>query len=391
MKLLFAHDHTFYKYGDQYFSTGGLSKKMLERYTKVFDEVTVISRQKILTEPNNNLTLASTDRVKFLDIPNIKSLNGLLKYNLAQKKIEQEVKKCDYLISRLPSSIGALAISKAKKLNKPYLIELVACPWDELWNHSLKGKIIAPYNYFKTKKLVGESKYVLYVTNKFLQLRYPTSGLNINCSNVSLKDIDSEVLKGRISKICLKNNSTKIILGTTAAVNVKYKGQQYIIEALGKLKKEGITNYEYQLVGGGDITYLKSIAEKNDVLNQIKFLGLKKHDEVYDWLDSIDIYAQPSRQEGLPRALIEAMSRGIPSLGANTAGIPELLEEEFIFSNSKKNILEIVSILNKFLDISIMKKQAIRNFEESKKYQSDIIEFNRITFFNRFIEENNKQ
>jgi glycosyltransferase involved in cell wall biosynthesis len=46
---------------------------------------------------------------------------------------------------------------------------------------------------------------------------------------------------------------------------------------------------------------------------------------VRDWLDRIDIYLQPSRQEGLPRALIEAMARACPALGSTAGGIPELL------------------------------------------------------------------
>lgn len=48
MKLLFAHDHIFYRHKDNYYSTGGLSKEVLERYTNVFDEVIVVSRQKKL-------------------------------------------------------------------------------------------------------------------------------------------------------------------------------------------------------------------------------------------------------------------------------------------------------------------------------------------------------
>ncbi len=37
--------------------------------------------------------------------------------------------------------------------------------------------------------------------------------------------------------------------------------------------------------------------------NQIKLLGPLSHDEIFEWLDSIDIYIQPSLLEGLPRAL----------------------------------------------------------------------------------------
>src|SRR5690606_15570335 len=120
-------------------------------------------------------------------------------------------------------------------------------------------------------------------------------------------------------------SQNKIIIGTTAAIDVKHKGQQYVIEALGELKKNGYTKFEYHLVGGGDPAYLKSIAKRHNIEENIHFLGTLPHNKVFEWLDNIDIYVQPSRQEGLPRALIEAMSRGLPAFGANTAGIPELL------------------------------------------------------------------
>ena len=51
-------------------------------------------------------------------------------------------------------------------------------------------------------------------------------------------------------------------------------------------------------------------AKKMNVSNFIQFDGtLPSGQKVYDWLDEVDIYLQPSFQEGLPRALIEAMSR----------------------------------------------------------------------------------
>lgn len=384
MKLVFAHDHIFYRYNNQFYSTGGLSKEMLERYTRVFEEVIVISRQKNIDSFSNKLTLASTERVKFVEIPNFKSIGNSFNVYKAKKIINYEINNCDALIARLPSSIGSMAVSSAKKLGKPYLIEVVACPWDALWNHSIKGKFFAPFTFFSTKMLVSEAKHVLYVTNQFLQRRYPTEGNSINCSNVALKDFNESVLINRIRRIYDSNKNSKVIIGTTAALDVKYKGQQYIIKALGELKKQGNTNYEYQLVGKGEKAYLESLATKYNVTDQVKFLGALPHNEVFKWLETIDIYAQPSRQEGLPRALIEAMSMGLPSIGAKTAGIPELLEKEFIFSNSRKNIEEICAILQR-IDIENKILQAKRNFEEAKKYDKSLIEFRREKFFRDFI------
>lgn len=66
----------------------------------------------------------------------------------------------------------------------------------------------------------------------------------------------------------------RIILGTAGFVNLKTKGQHDVIRALGELKKRGDTNYEYQLVGLGDESFLRSIA-KNTMLRMKWFFGWK--------------------------------------------------------------------------------------------------------------------
>jgi glycosyltransferase involved in cell wall biosynthesis len=384
MKLLYAHDHKFYKYDNNYYSNGSFPKEALCRYTNIFKNMKFVSRQVESDNKPHKMSLASTESVDFIKIPDFKSIKTYHKKIEAIKIINKEVKEADCVIARLPSSIGAIAVSCAKKNNKPYLIEVVACPWDALWNHSLKGKLLAPFIFITTKKVVRNAQYVVYVTNEFLQNRYPTKGKNTNCSNVALTQFDDNILENRLEKISNMQEKDKIILGTTAAVDVRFKGQQYVIKALGKLKEQGITNFEYQLVGIGSQKYLKAVAKKYDVTEQVKFLGTMPHDKVFKWLETIDIYVQPSRQEGLPRALIEAMSRGIPAFGARTAGIPELLESEFIFSNTNKNIDEICRILKMF-DKNIMMQQAKKNYDESKKYDKGIIEERRKKFFGEFV------
>jgi glycosyltransferase involved in cell wall biosynthesis len=385
MKLVFAHDHIFYKYEEEFYSTGGLSSEVLQRYTNVFEEVIILSRQKILEDNYNNLTLASSPRVRFVEIPNFKKIKNLYLINMAKKIIQNELKGANALIARLPSSIGNLAVKEAEKKGVPHLLEVVACPWNSLWNHGKVGKIIAPIAYAKMKSYVKKAPYVLYVTNNFLQRRYPTNGLSTNCSNVNLKKIEVKSLTDRINKIENDNDDKKVILGTTAAVNVKSKGQQYIIQALGELKESGISNYEYQLVGSGDSNYLKNIAERFNVKEQVKFIGSLKHNQVFEWLQNIDIYVQPSRQEGLPRALVEAMSMAVPSFGADTAGIPELLDKEFIFSNkSSSNIMEIANIISNLKNKNVLKEQSKRNYAVSKKFEFELLEDRRKKFYNEF-------
>ena len=107
------------------------------------------------------------------------------------------------------------------------------------------------------------------------------------------------------------------------------------------------------------------------------------HEKIFDWLDSIDIYVQPSRQEGMPRALIEAMSRGVPAFGANTGGIPELLSDQYLFSNSSTNINEIIEILNLFQK-NTMIQLAEQNYEIAKEYQEKKLQEVRERFYLNF-------
>ena len=70
-----------------------------------------------------------------------------------------------------------------------------------------------------------------------------------------------------------------IVLGTIGAVDVPYKGQEYVIKALARLSKQGY-DFEYHLVGGGDNTYLRGIAEKNGIAEKVRFLGSLAHEKV---------------------------------------------------------------------------------------------------------------
>jgi glycosyltransferase involved in cell wall biosynthesis len=391
LKAIFAHSIRIKKdYNGNMYTHSSYNENVWKRYNTISKQLSVFVReeQQVYSQEEASKKFevfdnSNKDVVYFNDIyRSIFTFINPINHIINNSIIKKCVNKHDCVIARLPSYAGFKAIKYAKKRRIPYICEVVACPWDALWNHTIKGKILAPFSYLQLKKTISNAPYVVYVTNEFLQNRYPTKGKTIACSNVTLAPFDETVLENRLLKIRNKTDE-RIKIGTVAAVYVRYKGQQYVIRALGKLKKQGITNFEYHLVGGGDQSYLRSQAKKYDVEDQVKFIGPLPHDKVFEWLDTIDIYAQPSRQEGLPRALIEAMSRGLPCMGAKTGGIPELLEPSFLFSNSRKEIDEIINILFSMTP-QTMKAQACRNFEKSKEYEKDIIEKRRREFFEEF-------
>ena len=269
-------------------------------------------------------------------------------------------------------------------MGKPYMVEVVNCAWDSYWNHSLKGRIVAPFMYWIRRTTTKKAPYVLYVTSEFLQRRYPTKGKTIGVSDVQLQNATNEyVLEQRLEKITNKDNAEKIVIGTAGAVDVSFKGQRYVIEALAKLKARGLCNYEYQIAGGGSNKKLKKLAEKLGVSDQVVFMGSIVHSEMFSWFDGLDVYIKPSLQEGLPRALVEAMSRGLPCYGTRTGGIPELLDPECVCDRNTA----IAKKLAYFLQTHNKEKALVfakSNYEEAMQYKEVTLCQKRAAFMKDF-------
>lgn len=293
------------------------------------------------------------------------------------KILKKRISEVDLVIGYVPALNAEFAEILAHNAEKKYFALMVACPWDGLWNQDWKRKIAAPYRYLMNRYVLHNADYALYVTNEFLQKRYPTVGNSIGISNVVLDENHVGVLESRLQHI--DQSSDPIKLATTAMLNVKYKGQRFVIRAIKKLKDLGYDNYHYYLIGGGDDTNLRNLSHKLGIDDQIHFVGKVTHEEVFKLLDSIDIYIHPSLQEGLPRSVVEAMSRALPCIGANTAAIPELLDKQFVVK--RKSVDDIVNCLLQMKDKSILRQQAQRNFEEAKKYDCRILNARRNKFY----------
>lgn len=370
MKILIATDVILIRDKGHYYLSSAFGS-ILKRYFENFGKVLLCSRVQNTPPPDKYFRV--DEYIEEVIPTSLK--NALLKKD--KSIIKEAISKADLVIGRCPSLIAYNALTLARKMKKSTYAEVVADPWDSYWNHSLKGKILAPYMFFAARKNIKKADYALYVTNEFLQKRYPCKNKTIGLSDVKIDTIDESVLQERLKKI-KSRNLKEITLVTTAAVNVKYKGQQYVIKAIPKLNKLGIS-VKYILIGGGDQTCLKNLAQRKHVLNQVEFTGLLSPEEVLRNIDNADIYIQPSLQEGLPRSVVEAMSRACPCLGAKTGGIPELLPHECIFKRkSHKDITKKIQWLYTFEE---MPRISTVNFNKAKDFQNVILSDKRIKHY----------
>lgn len=377
MKLTFAYDGTLLR--DSNGKWYGRNYSILpNRYKVLSDDITFLMR----TRNDDSAALKMSpmpSNICVVSVPDFLKIRSMIRdYTKAIKIIEKQIKNTDCVIVRMPGIISRIAIKYAKKYNKPYIVEVVGCVKDSLKNHSIKGKILAPLEFYIMKKIIYQSPYVMYVTNEFLQKRYPCNGKTIGVSDVQLERIQNKDINRRIDSVNMK----EYVIGTAGAVNVRYKGQEYVIRAISKAKDNSDRCFVYRIVGGGDNSRLVSISQKYGVENNVIFDGSLPYDSMKEWYDLLDIYIQPSTVEGMPRALIEAMSRGLVCFGANVGGIPELLPKECLFSAG-----DDAEIFKKINEISVndMIRFSEMNLIKSQEFESSVLKEKREQFYFGFL------
>ncbi|WP_149524365.1 glycosyltransferase [Sphingobacterium hotanense] len=386
MKAVFINDHRFVHSNadSKVYTTGTLDSDFWIRYTVFFDHLTVVGRGTVVDGQYSNENLSSAPDVYFHLLFDIK---GGKDYFLKEKYIFNQlysiIKSADFVVIRVPSSIGNIAAQVCLKLGKKYLVEVVGCILDvsNTYGNPLM-KLIGRLSYYRMRKTVKHSEGAIYVTERFLQKRYPTQKPSISASNVRLSTGNPLVLTDRCSR--LRACHQHITIGTIGSVDLKYKGHHVLFYAASLLKRNGF-NFTIKIVGGGNPDNLKQLAEKLEILNNIEFLGkVAKGDQIFHFLDKIDLYVHPSLTEGLPRAVIEAMSRGCPILASNAGGLPELISEDFVHNVGDYHTLS--EQLMRMVDSpNIMYEQATINFEKSKEFDCEVLDQRRNMYINKLL------
>jgi glycosyltransferase involved in cell wall biosynthesis len=135
--------------------------------------------------------------------------------------------------------------------------------------------------------------------------------------------------------IAQRNESAPPLRVLTAARLVEKKGHVHLLEALRLLEERGV-DVRAALAGGGPLAeVLAAHAAEAGIQDRLEFLGTVSHEDLLAGLSSgrWDAAVLPSvvtasgELEGIPVSLVEAMAAGLPVVGTETGGIPELLRD----------------------------------------------------------------
>jgi glycosyltransferase involved in cell wall biosynthesis len=196
------------------------------------------------------------------------------------------------------------------------------------------------------RKLFEIEKYVLSRIDKFMFISN-NSRLRFLKRFDSFK-VETDFFHNGIENIEGYSNNlkdySKFKLVCAGTINYR-KGQELIIDAIPKIRKDIIDRLHITFLGNGpDLIKLKDKVEKLGLLSVVDFRGGTNN--VREYLLSSNIFILTSRDEGLPIAIIEAMREGLPIISTNVAGIPELVENEYNGLLIEPTVDSVVNSLN---------------------------------------------
>jgi phosphatidylinositol alpha-1,6-mannosyltransferase len=115
---------------------------------------------------------------------------------------------------------------------------------------------------------------------------------------------------------------------------------------------------------------------------RVTFTGTLPSEAVRAEMDAADLFVLPSRTEGLPRVLIEAMARGMPAVASAVGGVPELLDPQALVPPGDARVLaeRIRAVLD---DHAVMDVWAARNLAAAREFEESRLDAKRREFYLR--------
>ena len=253
------------------------------------------------------------------------TLLGLNSILLDSMQFIRELPKADVYHS-LSSGFAGFAGAVAKTLwNKPLIITEQGLYLAERRDELSRQKVSEWYR----SQLIKFSESLVKTSYKYANLIVPPCHSHImiekemGADPKKLMMINNGIELNRFTTS--HHNGGKPVIGCFARV-VPIKGITNLIQAAKIVCEKSPADF----VVLGEIQDQEYYSQCQDLVknlgleNQFRFMG---HSDAADWYHKVDIFTLPSISEGVPYALLEAMSCGLPSVCTAVGGVPEIITD----------------------------------------------------------------
>ncbi len=350
------------------------------RYLEVFDSVRLLARTEQRATPPSGAVPASGDGVDVEPLPFYVGPEAFLRQYLPlRQRLSAAIRTRAAVCLRLPCPIGSLA---RRQLNghRPYGVEVIADPFDSYSPGAVNHPLRPVFRALFSRRLRAEARQACaaaYVTKEALQRRYPPapSAFTTHYSTIELPAASFAAEPRRFGP----RESWKLI--TLASLAQLNKGPDVLLKAVRRCLDGGVKVTLTWLGDGEQLEAMRALARTLGIDGVVHFAGrVMPGPPVFAALDQGDLFVLPSRQEGVPRAMIEAMARGLPCVGSTIGGIPELLPLEDMVPPNEPETLA-ARLLEVLGDPARLGRMAARNLETARQYESSLLMERRRAFY----------
>lgn len=375
MNALVTVEHRFLRSPDgAVWSTSGVDYPFWLRYRDVFGSVRVVARVLDVPEADPAWGRADGPGVSFAAIPADGSAwQRLVRRGAVRRAVREAFTPGDAVILRVGGELADLLQPRLQAMNYPYAVEVVSDP--------SQGRPL--FRRWRAHRLRGQcagAAAASYATDAALQRRYPPSdrAVVVGCSDV---DLPREAFVDFPRPTRRRSTSATIV--SVGDLDRLRQAPDVLVDAVALAVRGGL-DLRLVFVGDGSCgPWLRKRADEQGLGDRVRFAGgLPPGAALRRELDQADLFVLPSRQEGLPREMIEAMARALPCLGSTAGGIPELIpDEDQVAPNDARGLADkIHEVVRR---PSRIERMSIRNLRKASDYREELLAARRTSFYRR--------
>lgn len=308
-----------------------------KKYLDVFEEVEVFARVNRVSFVPERMVQADGANVRFIDAIDYLGPKSFLVHLPSLLRSARQVSRTEAAFILRNGNLSYLLWLFLFLARRPYGREIQGVVGESVSNwrgggtgfRGLLQRILASLSERACRLSANRASAVSYVSES-LRTRYPNRHPNNEFVFSGVNLDRAAILSPRTVVDFPSGGSRPWELISVGRLEVE-KGHHVLIEALARLHSTGeasrIGGCRLTLVGpGSELASLEELAARGGVGPYVTFAGpVTPGPELHRYLDRADVFVLPSLTEGMPRALIEAMARGLPAVATRVGGVPELL------------------------------------------------------------------
>lgn len=381
MRIMIAIEQHFVEYQGAVYTDIAFAYPYWQEYLKVFDEVCPIARVRNVTTLPKGWQRADGPDVCFIPVTDyIGFWDFLCKMPRVLFDCFRTAGKDGCYLLR-GGNIGTFCWSYLRMRRQPYAVETVGDAGESvltLKNLQILGlnRLIA-YVGHKLSRLKTKKAFCASYTSHYLQTLYPSSNRAKEWVFSSV-NLDEQVITGaRTAKQFQVEPFHIISVGRLEPE----KGHLVLVKAVEQLFRRGYKLRATIIGPGKEIDSLQNSVERMGLSGIVNICGaIPWGPQLFASLDQANLFVLPSFTEGMPRALLEAMARGLPAVGSDVGGIKELLSEECRVAPRDYEALaeKMAEVIDDPERLAMMSQT---NFRKAMEYKLEIMNQRKLEFW----------